>query len=74
MITLEDLSKGDTFTIVGFAGEGVKNKICNLINPENILEIVSKQVFKGPIVIKAENYEIAIGRGMARKIYVKKYE
>jgi len=74
MKTIEDLSEGTKFKIMGFEGCCIKRKMCNLVNTEGIFEILSKQLFKGPVILKTENYKFAIGRGMARKIYVEEYK
>ena len=36
------------------------------------IKVISKQLLRGPVVIRIDNMEIAIGRGMANKIIIDK--
>jgi Fe2+ transport system protein FeoA len=74
MKTLDEINIGQKFRIKKYAGCGVKMKMECLVNPEKIIEVVSKQLFYGPIMLKVEDYQFSIGRGMARKIYVEEYK
>lgn len=42
------------------------------IREGQIIEIVSKQPFMGPLTIAINNHKVTIGRGMAHKIVVEK--
>lgn len=74
MKTLEEMSIGQKFRIKKYAGWGVKMKMESFVNPEKIIEVVSKQFFHGPITLKTSEYQFSIGRGMAKKIYVEEYK
>jgi ferrous iron transport protein A len=76
MKTLDEMANGKKVKIIGFSrrGRGVVRRIENIMNPDNVIEIISNYPFRGPLLLKINNYEFAIGRGMARKIYVKEYK
>ena len=42
------------------------------IREGQIIEVVSKQPFMGPLTIAINNYKMTIGRGMAHKIVVER--
>lgn len=69
---LLDLKEGDTAVIAYLdGGEGFKEKIRSLgIREGKTLKIIAKEPFGGPIVVKTDNTQITIGRGMASKIKV----
>jgi len=74
--TLNDLKKGDVFKIVGFDEScgNFKNRLRDLgIHKGQMGQILNKSFF-GPIEIDLDGRKIAIGRGMSKKIYVKKFE
>ena len=74
--TLNDLKKGDVFKIVGFdeSCSNFKNRLRDLgIYKGQMGQILNKSFF-GPIEIDLDGRKIAIGRGMSKKIYVKKFE
>jgi len=73
---LIDLKQGDVFKIVDFDKScgNFKQRLIDLgINKNQIGQVLNKSFF-GPIEIDLEGKKIAIGRGMAKKIYVKKFE
>jgi len=75
-LRLIDLKKGDVFKIVDFdeSCENFKNRMQNLgIHKNQLGQIINKSFF-GPIEIDIDGRKIAIGRGMSKKIYVKKFE
>ena len=47
-----------------------KNVRSRGIREGKILEVVTRHPIGGPIVIKIDNRETALGRGMARRIFV----
>jgi len=74
--TLNDLRKGDVFKIVDFdeSCSNFKNRLRDLgIHKGQMGQILNKSFF-GPIEIDLDGRKIAIGRGMSKKIYVKKFE
>ncbi len=73
--TLDELKEGDKFIIKDYlSGHGLRNRMENMARPGSIIEIVSKQPFRGPIILQTNNHEFGIGYGMARKILVEEYE
>ncbi len=75
-LTLANLKKGDVFKIVGFDKScgNFKHRLNDLgINKGQIGQILNKSIF-GPIEVDIEGRKLALGRGMTKKIYVKKFE
>ena len=73
---LIDLKRGDVFKIIGFdksCGNFRQRLISLGIHKGQIGQILNKSLF-GPVEIDIEGRKLAIGRGMAKKIYVKKFE
>lgn len=71
-ITLTHLEIGQKAKILRLEG-GLgfqKNVRSRGIREGKILEVVTRHPFSGPIVIKIDSRETAIGRGMARRIVV----
>jgi ferrous iron transport protein A len=76
MTKLIDLKRGDVFKIIGFDKScgNFKNRMRDLgIHKGQIGQIINKSLF-GPVEIDIDGRKIAMGRGMSKKIYVKKYE
>ena len=76
MTKLSDLKKNDVFKIVKFDEScgNFKNRMQDLgISKNQIGQVITKSLF-GPIEIDIEGRKIAIGKGMAKKIFVKKFE
>jgi len=75
-VTLAELKKGDVFKIVGFDKScgNFKQRLLGLgISKGQIGQIINKSLF-GPLEVDIEGRKLALGRGMAKKIYVKKFE
>ena len=75
-ISLNELKKGDVFKIVDFDEScgNFKNRLIDLgIHKGQMGQILNKSFF-GPIEIDIDGKKIAIGRGMSKKIYVKKFD
>jgi len=73
-IPLSGLKPGEKATIKSFQdGFGIRRKLnsMGLIVGKKI-RVVSRHPFTGPIVIRINNMQVAIGRGMAHKITVDK--
>ena len=70
---LEMLHGEDGIIISINGGNGFCTRMANLgIRPGKPVTKVSAQLLRGPIQIRIENIQIAIGRGMARKIMVER--
>ncbi len=75
-LSLNDLKNGDVFKIIGFdeSCKNFKNRLRDLgIHKGQIGQILNKSFF-GPIEIDIDGRRLAIGRGMSKKIFVKKFE
>ena len=75
-LTLADLKKNDVFKIIDFDGscKNFKNRLYSIgISKNKIGQVINKSFF-GPMEIDINGKKIAIGRGMSKKIYVKKFE
>ncbi|MBS3770620.1 MAG: FeoA family protein [Bacteroidales bacterium] len=70
--SLVKMKPGETGTITEIEGGiGVRHHLDSLgIRINKKVEKVSQVLMKGPVTIKVDNSKIAIGRGMASKIYV----
>ncbi|OYT40821.1 MAG: ferrous iron transport protein A [Candidatus Altiarchaeales archaeon ex4484_43] len=69
---LSDLSLGDTGRITRVVGGwGLHQKLTMMgIKEGSMIRVVKSASSGGPVVIEVERNSIAIGRGMAQKIYV----
>ncbi len=75
-LRLNDLKSGDVFKIIDFDEncKNFKNRLRDLgIHKGQIGQILNKSFF-GPIEIELDGRKLAIGRGMSKKIFVKKFE
>ena len=71
-----DLKKGDVFKIVDFdkSCSNFKNRLNDMgLAKGQIGQVITKSFF-GPIEIDIDGRKIAIGRKMAKKIFVKKFD
>lgn len=73
MKTLIDLKEGEKGLITGLdGGHGFINKLEALgIRKGVVIEKKSSQFMKGPVCIKIGACQVALGFGMARRIFVK---
>ena len=73
---LIDLNKHDVFKIVDFGDvcKEMQNRLISLGADKNKMGQVIHKGFFGPIEVEFDNSKIAIGRKMAKKIEVKKYD
>ena len=75
-LTLNDLKTGDVFKIIDFdeSCSNFKQRLMDLgIHKGQLGQIINKSFF-GPIEIDIDGRKVAIGRGMSKKIFVKKFE
>jgi len=75
-LTLNDLKKDEVFKIIDFDEScgNFKHRLRDLgVHRGQIGQILNKSFF-GPIEIEINDRKIAIGRGMSKKIFVKKFE
>ena len=72
VVTLAEMKSGQKAIVTCFtSGPGMARKLENLgLLPGKMVEKISNNPFKGPVVIRVEQTELAIGYGMAKKITV----
>lgn len=72
MTTLEDLQNGKEAKVIGIQkGFGFSEKMCSMnIRTGKTIKKITSQPFKGPVIVKIDDRQCAIGRGMARKVMV----
>ena len=69
---LTDLRNGRTAKIVGLeGGKGFRRKLRTIgIREGKMVKLVTTHPIGGPIVIDVEGEQVAIGRGMAKRIMI----
>ncbi len=71
-MTLEEMNAGQSGTIVEVeGGHGITHRLASMgIRAGKAITKVSAMLMRGPITIKVDNSQIALGHGMAKKIHV----
>ena len=71
-LTLADMKTGQTGTVVGvLGGHGLIQRLDALgIRPGKKVTKLSSTLFRGPVMLRVNNTQVAVGFGMARKIIV----
>jgi ferrous iron transport protein A len=71
-LTLTEMKTGQTGTVVGvLGGHGLIRRLDALgIRPGKKVTKISSTLFHGPVTLKVDNTQVAVGFGMARKIIV----
>ena len=71
-LTLAKMRTGQTGTVVGvLGGHGLIQRLDALgIRPGKKVTKLSSALFRGPVILKVDNAQVAVGFGMARKIIV----
>ncbi len=74
MDSLTDLSKDTRAEVIELKGGwGMQRHLCSLgIREGKILRKITTQPMGGPIMVETEGIRIAVGRGMASRIMVRK--
>ncbi len=72
MIDLTHMAAGERGTVVEVhGGHGMKARLEAMgIRPGVEITKISNQIMRGPVIIKAGNTQVALGHGMARKVFV----
>lgn len=72
LTTLDRVKPGSRARVVGFSGgwRGSDRLLKMGIGPGAEVQAVSFHPFRGPIVVKVDDTQIALGRGLAKKILV----
>jgi len=71
-LTLAEMRTGQTGTVVGIlGGHGLIRRLDALgIRPGRKVTKLSSTIFRGPVILRANSTQVAVGFGMARKIIV----
>jgi ferrous iron transport protein A len=71
-LTLAEMRTGQTGTVIGIlGGHGLIRRLDALgIRPGKKVTKVSSTLFRGPVMLRANSTQVAVGFGMARKIIV----
>jgi ferrous iron transport protein A len=71
-LTLAEMRTGQTGTVVGvLGGHGLIRRLDALdIRPGKKVTKLSSTLFHGPVTLKVNNAQVAVGFGMAKKIIV----
>lgn len=71
-ISLDNINSGKKVRICGInGGKGIYRRLLSLgIIPGNEVEVVSIHPWGGPVILKLDDTQLAMGRGMARKVQV----
>ena len=71
-LTLAEMRTGQTGTVVGvLGGHGLIRRLDALgIRPGKKVTKISSMLFHGPVTLRVDNAQVAVGFGMARKIIV----
>ena len=71
-LTLAEMRTGQTGTVVGvLGGHGLIRRLDALgIRPGKKVTKLSSTLFRGPVTLRVDNAQVAVGFGMARKIII----
>ena len=71
-LTLAEMRTGQTGTMVGvMGGHGLIRRLDALgIRPGKKVTKISSTLFRGPVILRVDNAQVAVGFGMAKKIIV----
>ncbi|MHC5035358.1 MAG: FeoA family protein [Planctomycetota bacterium] len=72
LTTLEKLAAGRTGRVVGFAGgHGMMRKLDAMgLRPGKTVRKISSQFMAGPVIVMMDGRQMAMGRGIARRVQV----
>ena len=71
-ITLDSISENQKVKVVSiFGGWGIRQRLgCLGIHPGDMITVKKSAIMRGPILISVHGNQVAIGRGVARKVVV----
>jgi len=71
-LTLSEMRTGQTGTVIGvLGGRGLIQRLDALgIRPGRKITKVSSALFRGPVMLRVNSAQVAVGYGMARKIII----
>ncbi len=72
MLTLDGVKEGEKIKIREIiGGRGMRQRLCELgVIPGSTVEVIKNALFGGPILLKTDGGEVAVGRGIAKRIIV----
>ncbi len=73
-IPLIELKKGESAVIVSHhGGRMFERRMSSLgLRTNAVVKMISSQLFHGPVTIQVGNSQVALGHGMARRIFVER--
>ena len=71
-MTLDGLQTGDRARVVEVhGGRGLQRRLAHMgVHPGDIITISQSGIFRGPLLIEIHGFQIALGRGVARRVIV----
>lgn len=71
-MTLDGLQAGDRARVVEIrGGRGLERRLTHMgIHPGDIVLMTQAGIFRGPLLIEVRGCRIALGRGVARRVFV----
>lgn len=71
-MTLDSIRTGQKARVVEvLGGWGLRQKLNELgIVPNQVISVSNSSIWRGPIVVRINSNEVALGRGVARKVVV----
>jgi ferrous iron transport protein A len=71
-MTLDGLQAGDRARVVEVrGGRGLQRRLAYMgIHPGDVVSMTQSGVFRGPLLIEVHGCRIALGRGVARRVFV----
>ncbi len=71
-ITLDSIQPGQKARVVEvMGGWGLRQKLNELgIYPNQIVSVSNSSIWRGPLLVRIDSNEVALGRGVARKVVV----
>jgi len=72
IITLDSIGENKKAKVVSISGGwGIRQRLgCLGIHPGDIITIKKSAIMRGPILISVHGNQVALGRGVARKVMV----
>ncbi|MBU7043639.1 MAG: ferrous iron transport protein A [Theionarchaea archaeon] len=71
-MTLDSIQPGQKARVVEvMGGWGLRQKLNELgIYPNQIVSVSNSSIWRGPLLVRIDSNEVALGRGVARKVVV----
>lgn len=71
-ITLDLIKEGQKVKVIDiYGGWGIRQRLgCLGIHPGDVITVKKSAIMRGPILISVHGNQVALGRGVARKVLV----